>query len=442
MRAIAAKVFRPKWTRLSFSFLLLAIIGVFGINATFYDKGLLEPTIDRSDSVQFTERDHRRLVEQYLAPFVLKNNFVSEVGISLLGINEQVKVTYTFDYELQKELDTLLRQYASDYSSVVAMDPATGKILAMASYENGSPSVENWAMKASFPAASIFKIVTASAAIEKYNVSPDMELGYTGGNYKLYKRDLFNENQKWARLISFRDAFARSINIFFGKLTLKFMHADDLMSYAQKFYFNKDLAGDIPFEAGKAVLLSKEPFHVAEVASGFNSLNTLSPVHGAVIASAIVNDGVMQSPYMVETLMRPNGSAVYKAAPFTLENPITLATAEKLRDLMNQTIERGTSRKAFKELTKAKKFSIVEAGGKTGSLNGTNPKGKTDWFVGYGRLGTRMLAISIVTVNKTTWKVKSSYLAQRLIKKYFKDEVILSTARAMDSHHSSNLSEN
>lgn len=435
------KVFSPKWSRLSFTVLILAGLGMFGINATLYDKGVVEPTAGEADAVKFTERDHRRLVEQYLTPYIAKNNFVSEIGISLLGTSEQVKVTYTFDYELQKELDSLMRQYSSDYASVVAMDPATGKILAMASYENGSPSAENWAMKATFPAASIFKIITASAAIEKYNVSPDMELGYTGGNYKLYKRDLFNENQRWARLISFRDAFARSINIFFGKLTLKFMHGDDLMSYAQKYYFNKDLSGDIPFEAGKAILLSKEPYHVAEVASGFNSLNTLSPVHGAVIASAIINDGVMQSPYLVESLMRPNGSSVYKASPYTLDNPITLATAEKLRDLMNQTIERGTSRKAFKELTKAKKFSMVEAGGKTGSLNGTNPKGKTDWFVGYGRLGTKMLAISVVTVNKTTWKVKSSYVAQRLIKKYFHDEVILSTARATDNQ-SPDLSEN
>lgn len=428
MNGVATRAIRPKWSRLTLITLFMAGLGVFGINASFFDSQKIGVGWGTAEPAHVNERDHRRLIDQFLASPLQHNNFLSQVNISLLGAEESVKVLYTFDYELQKEVDHLMRQYASDYASVVAMDPATGKILAMASYEEGKPSKENWALKATFPAASIFKIVTASAAIEKYNVSPDLELGYTGGNYKLYRRDLFNENQKWARLISFRDAFARSINIFFGKMALKFMRADDLMTYAQKYYFNKDLAADLPVESGKAILLSKEPFHVAEVASGFNSLNTLSPVHGALIASAIINDGVMQSPYVVDSLLRPNGTVVYKAAPFTLDNPITLTTAQKLRDLMSETIENGTSRKAFKELTRAKKYSIVEAGGKTGSLQGSNPKGKTDWFVGYARLGTRMLAVSVVTVNKSVWRVKSSYVAQRLIKQYFKEDVVLSTA--------------
>jgi cell division protein FtsI/penicillin-binding protein 2 len=409
---------------------MLSGLAIFGINANIIDPKSLAAELGATELPVLTERDHRRIIDQYLSLPLQKNTFVPSVDIDFLGAQEKVRVLYTFDFELQREIELLLQQYASDYASVVAMDPTTGRILAMASYEGGHAAKENWALKASFPAASIFKIVTASAAIEKYNVSPEMELGFTGGNYKLYKRDLFNDNRKWARWISFKEAFAKSINIFFGKLALKFMHADDLMAYANKFYFNKDLAGDMPAESGKASLNSLEPFHVAEVASGFNSLNTLSPIHGAMIASAIVNDGALQSPYMVESLLRGNGSSIYKAGPYAHENPITNVTAQKLRDLMNETIEHGTSRKSFKELTRAKKYSLVEAGGKTGSLNGNNPKGKTDWFVGYARLGSRMMAISVVTVNKNYWKVKSSYIAQRMIKKYFKEDVILSTASA------------
>ena len=433
MRTNISRVLTHRWRQLSLAILLLSALGIIGINSTLFE--INNNGLDWAGTVapQLTERDHRRLVDQYLATSLKNNNFVPSLDINLLGTSEKLRVIYTFDFELQRELESLMRQYASDYASVVAMDPSTGKILAMASYEGGQPSKENWALKASFPAASIFKIVTASAAIEKYNLSPELEMGYTGGNYKLYKRDLFNENQKWARWISFREAFARSINIFFGKLTLKFMHADDLITYANKFYFNKDLSGDLPAESGKASLDSQEPYHVAEVASGYNSLNTLSPVHGALIASAIINDGVMQSPYVVDSLIRTNGTSFYKSAPLALDNPITMTTARKLRDLMSETIENGTSKKSFKELTKAKLYSTVEAGGKTGSLNGTNPKGKTEWFVGYARLGMRMLAVSVVTVNKSYWKVKSSYLAQRMIKKYFKDDVVLSTVRVTES---------
>lgn len=421
---------RKKRKPLGLTILILTILGVLGINASVQSPlGAKASSWLKSKTHLNSESEPKKQVNQYLAKDLLNNNFISVIGAEN-GASEKLKVLYTFDFELQKELENLLHQYGSDYASAVAMDPATGRILAMASYEEGKPSKENWALKASFPAASIFKIITASAAIEKYKVSPEMEMGYTGGNYKLYKKDLFNENERWARSITFKEAFARSINIFFGKLALKFMHADDLMTYAQKFYFNKDLKADMPVESGKALLTSVEPFHVAEVASGYNNQNTLSPVHGAMIASAIVNDGEMKSPYIVESLMKPDGTPVYKSMILSLESPISITTAKKLRDLMNETVEHGTSRKSFRELARVKEFSMVEAGGKTGSLNGLSPKGKTDWFVGYARLGTRMLAISVVTVNKNYWKVKSSYVAQKLIRKHFKDEVILTSVRA------------
>ncbi len=434
MRSILTSLLlkKRKWRVASIGFVLL-LLYIFGVNAGIPKTlGTGNQTSWLGiDNKPVTSRERRKLINQALSQSLLKNIYTPVVNpLNLSSGSENLKVLYTFDHELQKELESLLRQYGSDYASVVAMDPSTGKILAMASYEGNMPSSENWALKASFPAASVFKIITASAAIEKYKVSPGMEMGYTGGNYNLYKRDLFNDNEKWARSITFREAFARSINIFFGKLALKFMHGDDLMNYAQKFYFNKDFMTDMPVELSKALLSSADPFHVAEVASGFNNLNTLSPVHGALIASAIVNDGEMKSPYVVESLMKADGTPVYRSMILSLESPITITTAKTLRDLMNETVEHGTSRKSFRELARAKHFSMVEAGGKTGSLNGTHPKGKTDWFVGYARLGTRMLALSVVTVNKTYWKVKSSYIAQRLIRKHFKDEVVLSSVHA------------
>lgn len=420
---------KQKWIKISFIASLLGVLFVMGINAKLENVKKVGPAWLKVETKGTTDVDKRKVVTQYLSKSFLKNEFIPAIDISFLGTTENVKVLYTFDFELQKELEILMRQYASDYASAVAIDPTTGRVMAMASYESGQPSKENWALKATFPAASVFKIITASAAIEKYNISPELEIGYTGGNYKLYKRDLFNENKKWARWISFKEAFAKSINIFFGKLALKFMHVDDLVTYAKKFYFNKDLQSDFPAESGKMNLDSHDPYHVAEVASGYNTLNTLSPIHGAMIASAIVNDGVLLSPYIVESLLRSNGLSVYKGSSVSLENPISISTARKLRDLMSETVEHGTSRKSFRELARVKQFSIVEAGGKTGSLNGNYPKGKTDWFVGYARLGTRMLAISVVTVNKNYWKVKSSYIAQRLIKKHFKDDVVMSTAK-------------
>jgi cell division protein FtsI/penicillin-binding protein 2 len=289
-------------------------------------------------------------------------------------------------------------------------------------------SIENRTLKASFPAASIFKIITASAALEKYGLSPEMELGYTGANYTLYKKNLFNENPRWARWISLRQAFSKSINIFFGRMTLKFMQPGDLIEFAEKYNFNKPLNADFPVEYSSASLSSEDQYQVAEVASGFNSKNTLSPVHGAMLAAAIANDGNMPAPYMIESLVKDDGSAVYMAKVLQLGQPISMATATQLRSMMSDTVETGTSRKSFKELTKKKSFNVIEMGGKTGSLMGSNPKGKTDWFVGFGRLGPRMIAVAAVTVNKNQWKVKSSYIAQKLIREYFETQATTITS--------------
>jgi hypothetical protein len=113
-----------------------------------------------------------------------------------------------------------------------------------------------------------------------------------------------------------------------------------------------------------------------------------------------------------------------------------MATATKIRSMMTDTVETGTSRKSFKELTKKKSFDVIEMGGKTGSLMGTSPKGKTDWFVGYGRLGPRMIAVAAVTVNKDQWRVKSSYIAQKIIREYFENQATMIT-----SHYSNRSKE-
>jgi cell division protein FtsI/penicillin-binding protein 2 len=415
------------WHRLYISLGLL-IIFIFGINADFNG---IKPIIKERDSVS-SEVEMRNMVTKELGFLVAQNEFPVEKDIEWNGSSEKVRVLYTFDKEIQLSLEKLLKSYGADYSSVVAMDATTGKILAMASFEGSIPSIENRTMKATFPAASIFKIVTASAAIEKYGLSPEMELGYTGANYTLYKKNLFNDNPRWARWISFREAFSKSINIFFGKMTLKFMQPNDLIDFAERFNFNKPLNADFPLESSTAALDVEDQYQVAEVASGFNSKNTLSPVHGALLAATIANDGNMPAPYIVEGIFKEDGSTLYKAKTLQLGQPISMATATKLRSMMTDTVETGTSRKSFKELTKKKSFDVIEMGGKTGSLMGANPKGKTDWFVGYGRLGPRMIAIAAVTVNKSQWRVKSSYLAQKIIREYFEAQATVVTSHYLN----------
>ena len=86
---------------------------------------------------------------------------------------------------------------------------------------------------------------------------------------------------------------------------------------------------------------------------------------------------------------------------------------------MEQTVLTGTSRKTFRQMVRDKKFKEIEMGGKTGHFSGTNPKGTTDWFVGYATDGDTKIAIATITVNVKKWTVKSSALAQMMFKKHY-----------------------
>ncbi len=94
-------------------------------------------------------------------------------------------------------------------------------------------------------------------------------------------------------------------------------------------------------------------------------------------------------------------------------------SAAKVKELMEQTILSGTSRKSFRSLVKNKNFREIEMGGKTGHLTGDNPKGRVDWFVGYAFDDTRKISLAAVTVNVKYWTVKSAHLGQSMFKKYF-----------------------
>lgn len=90
---------------------------------------------------------------------------------------------------------------------------------------------------------------------------------------------------------------------------------------------------------------------------------------------------------------------------------------------MHDTVRLGTSRKSFAGLTRRAKQVGIELGGKTGSLTGSDPPGKYDWFVGYAKGPSKSIAFAVLTIHKTHWTVKSSYLARRAVFEYFGEEL-------------------
>jgi cell division protein FtsI/penicillin-binding protein 2 len=145
-------------------------------------------------------------------------------------------------------------------------------------------------------------------------------------------------------------------------------------------------------------------------------------LQGALIAASIANEGLMMEPYIVDSLNLESGQAIYFGKPNLIGKTVKPETAIKIRQLMRETVVKGTSRSYFRSLVKNPPIEEVEFGGKTGSLWGKNPKGKCDWFVGYGISPQRRIAVAALTVNIDKWTVKSSYLSRYFMEKFFENE--------------------
>jgi cell division protein FtsI/penicillin-binding protein 2 len=350
-----------------------------------------------------------------------------EIGLNKTGNPKQAALgkqtvhavlEYTFEPKLQQAMEDLIQSYSPDYGAFVAIDASTGKVLSMVSYSNRPEVKSNLALRATFPSASVFKMVTAAAAIAERNFSPDTVISFNGANHSLYRGNVLNTRvTRWTRSMTLKTAFAKSVNTVFGKIGAFKLEPAELREYADRFGFNRKIAADLPVEEGHAPV-SDDPWSRAETASGFTRENTMSPMQGALMAAAIANDGVMMEPYVVKSVFSADGTELYAAQPKVFNQAVDPNTAAELRELMKETVARGTSHKSFRGFFK-KDFADIDVGGKTGSLTGDNPAGKYDWFVGFANDGNRKIAFASLTIHEKFWKVKSSYLVRRAIETYF-----------------------
>ena len=364
----------------------------------------------------------RERIADALEESLQKNTLPSEIDYRVGDVYARTSVAYGLDWGMQTFMEKLIQSYHPDYGAFVAMDAQTGQILSLVS-RSRAPELGHLALRATFPAASVFKIVTAAAALERKRLTPESHIPFNGGMHTLYRRNVSQvDENKWTRYVTLSEAFAKSINTVFAKIGMYMLQPPEIREFAEKFQFNQPIPADVRVELSHFELPDGDPWAAAEVASGFNRVATLSPLQGALMAAAVANDGVMMAPYLVDRLYTPEDGMVYSAVPIQLAVAIEGATAAALRELMHDTVHIGTSRTVFRQLFRRKGYSELEVGGKTGSLQGFHPKGKYDWFVGYARKDSRRIAVAALTINEERWQVKSSYLAKTFIEEYFREK--------------------
>lgn len=369
---------------------------------------------------------HKRDLQSLIADARYTNLRDQEFDATLQG--QSVRVETSLDPSLQQYLVAQVSDSISMHTGIVVLEPATGRILAMVSFDKRNTG-KNPCVDSSFPAASVFKIVTAGAAIETCGFDANKELTFNGSKYTLYKSQINDRITRNTNRVSFKDSFAQSINPVFGKIGSHQLGSKVISRYAAAFGFNHSIDFEIELSPSE-MTVENDSFRLAEIASGFNRDTTLSPIHGALIAASILNRGGMPEPSIVDRIVDQRGAVLYENRPSSIGKTLTPGASQMVYQLMQGTVLSGTGKRAFRGLGNDRILSKLRIGGKTGSMDNRTRDARIDWFIGFAeeKEGTGALAFAVVVAHEKLIGTRASQYARMAIEHYFRNH--FSTLRA------------
>ncbi|KMS71932.1 penicillin-binding protein [Streptomyces viridochromogenes] len=318
-------------------------------------------------------------------------------------------VITTIDPDVQKAAYDAL---GDNKGAAVAIDPTTGKILAVASTPSYDPSrittgdgdawkqltkdadkpMTNRALRQPLPPGSTFKLVVAAAALEDGLYSSVDERTDSPNPYPLPQSSdkLDNENPSApCENASIRVALQYSCNNVFGSMAVA-LGQDKVREMAEKFGFN-DKEQDVPVRAYTSVYPS-DMDDASTALTGIGQFDvTATPLQMAMVSAAIANGGKLVSPHMVSQITDGGGDVLenYDDDADTKEI-VSSDTAEQLQSAMQTVVEKGTGTNA--------QISGATVGGKTGTAQHGENNSKTPyaWFTSYGKTDGKEVAVAVI----------------------------------------------
>ena len=425
-------LFRLRWVVFAVCGLMVASLAIESnlksgtSNSTLTDGQAQALPIETASEYRIGKHD----IQGWLSPESLTN--LEEKSFDVQVNQQHFHVDTSLDLSLQTRLLDKVRGSDAEVMGLVVLDPDSGRVLAMVGIDRDQPS-SNPCLDNRFPAASIFKIVTAAAAIEQCQFTPETKMTFNGGKYTLYKSQLKNTVNRYTNTISFRDSFAQSVNPVFGKIGAQ-VGKTFLESYGEAFGFNREIDFEVTLPYS-TLEVNEGTYHLAEIGCGFNRTTTLTPIHGALIASAVLNGGRLPEPTIIEQIVNENGQKIYRSTPGSAGAAISSGTSSLLGKMMMRTISCGTCRKTFRGAAKDRVLSKLVIGGKTGSIDNQQHTRRMDWFVGFAKEkdGAGEIAVAVVVGHGKYIGTRAAEFARYTFRNYFK-EYFASTDRKNSGH--------
>lgn len=300
--------------------------------------------------------------------------------------------------------------------AVVALDPSTGAILAMVSKPSFDPNalaghdtakandayqsllaadgdpLINRTLATTYPPGSTFKLLVAAAALESGEFEPDtlipapQQLPLPQSNSVL--GNFGGATCSPTDEMTVADALRISCNTAFAQLGMD-VGGDALRDMSEEFGFSKQF--DVPMRSAA----SKFPDELDAPQTALSSIGqyevAATPLQMALVAATIGNHGTQMNPFSVATVRDRDLNPITEASPKELGNPISLATANELTDMMVGVVESGSGTAA--------QISGVEVAGKTGTAQTTDEAAPHAWFVGFAPADDPQIAVAVIVEN-------------------------------------------
>jgi cell division protein FtsI (penicillin-binding protein 3) len=295
------------------------------------------------------------------------------VGASLPRAGAHVELT--IDAALQRvaeeELERAVRQFQAKAGALIALDPNTGEILAMANVprfdpnhvQGVSPDVyRNRAVTDVYEPGSTFKAFLAAAALEEQVVRPDERINCEGGRYTVGNRTIRDAHPHG--VLTFADVIAQSSNIGCAKVAER-LGNERYGKMVRALGFGQPTGIDLPGEAGGLLRPVEKWGRIHLVTTAFGQGIAVTPLQMARAFAAIANGGDLMRPYIVKRITDDEGAVRYAATPHLERRVMSRRTAETVTQLLVGVTEHGTGKQA--------QIEGYRVAGKTGTAQKVDP---------------------------------------------------------------------
>mgnify|MGYP001415986265 CR=1 FL=1 len=268
----------------------------------------------------------------------------------MTGVSLELTIDKYIQHIAERELRAAVREHDAEGGSVVVMDPATGEILALANEPTFNPNVfastsddqrRNRATQAVYEPGSIFKVITASAALEEGVSDPTEEFDTNPGVIRFGSRtisDLRNYG-----VLSFADVLVRSSNVGASQLSQR-LGTERMGRYVRRFGFGERASSDFPGESRGIV---HDPARLTEsdlasVSMGYSI--SVTPLQMAAAMSAVANGGELVALRLVRAVL--NEGERVESPRRIVRRVMSENTALTMTRILEDVVSRGTARRA------------------------------------------------------------------------------------------------